>query len=74
MRYFKGAEKIIREESLAPNFREVQACNICKFSRSVVNDLPGGLLASCQKYMGTEHSLYAHYVCDGFERIDGRSC
>lgn len=56
----------------APNFREVQACNNCKFNVDYYTEKGGcGTYVGCMKYEGTEDSCYNQYVCDGYMDMGG---
>lgn len=52
----------------APNFREVQACNNCKYSESY-DGTPGGTYVECEKY-SADDSVYNQYVCDGYKEME----
>lgn len=52
----------------APNFREVQACNNCKYSVGC-DEKPGGTYVECGKY-STDDSVYNQYVCDSYEEME----
>jgi len=55
---------------LAPNFREVQACNNCKFGVDYYSETPGGTYVGCMKYKDADDSVYNQYVCDGYEDME----